>query len=272
MEFFGSAQSITIPNTLGVDACGVSTLDFTLHSQEEEIQMKGNGWLLALVVLTTFTTSTFADQIVQTQDGRKVLLKDDGTWKYVDKDSTARQLDAKNFNIGPQDFGYNVVVRKDAEGKHYFHGTKHQWYKYMFGLPFKKEDHIRAGDAIEIVLKDWGQDPDRPLGENIYIITSYDRFGPDVVSDQDVLGFQISPDLSTVRFGQSQFFEMKEVGWLRRDPNHIRFAVKETTIDLWINGKYITSERIKPNTPIEGLMFANLELNSAVQKIIFRKR
>jgi len=58
-----------------------------------------------------FYTSVFSDQFAYTQDGRQVLLKDDGTWEYVKKEKE----DKKKFHFRKTRWGMSSESVKATE-------------------------------------------------------------------------------------------------------------------------------------------------------------
>ena len=55
---------------------------------------------LIFFVVFTCIKMLYADKIATTEDGKKVILKDDGTWKYVTSDDSKAQKDASSAKKG----------------------------------------------------------------------------------------------------------------------------------------------------------------------------
>ncbi|MDI6850997.1 MAG: DUF3157 family protein [bacterium] len=68
---------------------------------------------IVLIILIGILSSTvvFADQIAVTEDGKKVLLKDDGTWEYVKEEPKKEDL----YDFRKTNWGMNKAEVKKTE-------------------------------------------------------------------------------------------------------------------------------------------------------------
>lgn len=70
-------------------------------------------FLIAVMLCLCCATMGRADQIAIAEDGRKVLLKDDGTWEYVKEEADAK----KEFHFRKTRWGMTREEVEKAEGK-----------------------------------------------------------------------------------------------------------------------------------------------------------
>ena len=52
---------------------------------------------ITILVTMLFGLFTCAQQTATTEDGKKVILRDNGKWEYVKVDTSAVKIDARNF-------------------------------------------------------------------------------------------------------------------------------------------------------------------------------
>ncbi len=78
--------------------------------------------VLTIGLLLLLITIASADQIAITEDGKKVLLKDDGTWKYLEKSEAPKKQSPLEFRaIKTEQVGDMVIVQvkvTNTSGRH----------------------------------------------------------------------------------------------------------------------------------------------------------